>query len=85
MLSAIATPLVAIYVGPLIPPGNASVQGQGQIFNNQVMTAFVTPVLCLLAVFFAYGLIQFHARRNEAVARRAAAPERRPHPARSGS
>ena len=67
VLSAIATPLVAIYVGPLIPPGNASVQSEGQVFDNQVMTALITPVLCLLAVFFAYGLIQFHARRNEAV------------------
>jgi hypothetical protein len=28
VLSAIATPLVAIYVGPLIPPGNGSVQAQ---------------------------------------------------------
>jgi cytochrome c oxidase subunit II len=67
VLSAIATPLVAIYVGPLIPPGNATVQGQGQTFDNQVMTSMVTPVLCLLAVFFTYGLIQFRARRNEAV------------------
>jgi cytochrome c oxidase subunit 2 len=67
VLSAIATPFVAIYVGPLIPPGNASVEGQGQTFSNQVMTAFITPIMCLLAVFFAYGLIQFHARRNEAI------------------
>jgi cytochrome c oxidase subunit 2 len=67
VLTSIATPLVAIYVGPHIPPGNGSVQGQGQTFDNQVMTAFVTPILCLLAVFFAYGLVKFHARRNEAV------------------
>jgi cytochrome c oxidase subunit 2 len=67
VLSSIATPLVAIYVGPLIPPGNATVQGQGQTFSNQVMTGLLTPVLCLLAVFFAYGLIQFRARRNETV------------------
>jgi cytochrome c oxidase subunit 2 len=67
VLSAIATPLVAIYVGPLIPPGNASVQGQGQVFDNQVMTSLVTPILCLLAVFFAYGLVKFHAKRNEAL------------------
>ncbi len=85
VLSAIATPLVAIYVGPLIPPGNATVQGQGQTFSNQVMTAFVTPVLCLIAVFFAYGLIQFRARRNEAIARRTAAAERRPRSSSSGS
>ena len=67
VLSAIATPLVAIYVGPLIPPGNATIQSEGQVFDNQVMTAFVTPIICLLAVFFAYGLWQFHVRRNEAV------------------
>jgi cytochrome c oxidase subunit 2 len=67
VLSAVATPLVAIYVGPLIPPGNATVQGQGQTFSNQVMTTLITPVLCLMAVFFAYGLWQFHVRRNEAI------------------
>ncbi len=67
VLSAIATPLVAIYVGPLIPPGNATVQSQGQVLDNQVMTSLITPVLCLLAVFFGYGLLQFHARRNEAI------------------
>jgi len=67
ILSAIATPLVAIFVGPHIPPGNATVQSEGQVFDNQVMTAFVTPVLVLLAVFFAYGLWTFHVRRNEAV------------------
>jgi cytochrome c oxidase subunit II len=66
VLSAIATPLVAIYVGPHIPPGNASAQGQGQTFDNQVMAAFVTPILCLLAVFFGYGLVTFHARRSVA-------------------
>jgi len=31
------------------------------------MTSFVTPVLCLMAVFFAYGLVRFRARRNEAI------------------
>jgi cytochrome c oxidase subunit 2 len=67
VLSAIATPLVAIYVGPLIPPGNSSVQGQGQVFDNQVMTSLVTPILCLMAVFFGYGLVKFHAKRNAAI------------------
>jgi cytochrome c oxidase subunit II len=67
VLSAIATPLVAIYVGPLIPPGNGSVQAQAQTFSNQVMTSLITPVLCLMAVFFVYGLVKFHAKRNEAM------------------
>ncbi|HEU5214744.1 MAG TPA: cytochrome c oxidase subunit II [Gaiellaceae bacterium] len=67
VLSAIATPLVAIFVGPHIPPGNGTVQGQGQTFSNQVMTAFITPVLCLMVVFFGYGLVKFHARRSAAI------------------
>jgi cytochrome c oxidase subunit 2 len=67
VLSVIATPLVAIYVGPLFPPGNDTVQGQGQVFDNQVMVALMTPVICLLAVFFVYGLITFRAPKNEAL------------------
>ena len=74
VLSTIATPLVAIYVGPHIPPGNASVQAQGQTFDNQVMTAFVTPILCLLAVFFAYGLDRSFTRAQRGGPRRTAAP-----------
>ena len=67
VLSAIATPLVAIFVGPHIPPGNGSVQAQGQTFSNQVMTALITPVLCLMVVFFGYGLVKFHTRRSAAI------------------
>jgi cytochrome c oxidase subunit 2 len=68
VLSAIATPLVAIFLGPAIPPGNGSAQGQGQVFDNQVMTALITPILCLLAVFFVYGLIAFRAKPGEGLA-----------------
>ena len=67
LLSALATPLVAIYLGPIIPPGNASVQGQGQVFDNQVMTALVTPVVCLLLVYFAYVLAEFRAPKGGAL------------------
>jgi len=67
VLSVIATPLVAIYVGPLFPPGNATVESQGQVFDNQVMTSLMTPVICLLLVFFAYGLMNFRAEKNEAL------------------
>jgi cytochrome c oxidase subunit 2 len=61
VLSAIATPLVAILVGHLIPPGNASAQGTEQVFDNTWMVSVVTPVVCLIAVFFVYGLITFRA------------------------
>ena len=75
VLSAIATPLVAIYVGPHIPPGNASVQAQGQVFDNQVMTAFVTPVICLhgrLLRLRPHPVPRARAARRSSTARRSA-------------
>lgn len=62
VLSAIATPLVGFLLGPVIRPGNATVQASEQVWDNTVLTIVVTPVLCLLAVFFAYALIAFRAR-----------------------
>jgi len=59
VLSAVATPLVAVFVGRLIPPGNHSEQSTGQVFDNTLMLAVITPVICLLAVFFFYGLRTF--------------------------
>ena len=61
VLSVIATPLVAIFVGHLFPPGNGTEQGAGQVTDNTVMISLLTPVICLLAVFFFYGLRSFHA------------------------
>ena len=61
VLSLVATPLVAIFVGPILPPGNDSVQASGQVLDNTVLTATITPVLCLLLVFFVYSLTTFHA------------------------
>lgn len=58
VLSAITTPLVAAVLGPHLPPGNGSLQGTEQVFDNTWMTAIVTPVICLLLVFFAYVLSQ---------------------------
>jgi cytochrome c oxidase subunit 2 len=67
LLSAIATPLVAIFVGRLIPPGNDSAQGTQQVFDNTWMLAVITPVVCLLAVFFFYGLRSFRATSDAVV------------------
>jgi cytochrome c oxidase subunit II len=58
VLSAIATPIVIFVVGPHLPPGNASVQASEQVNANTWMTAIVTPVICLLLVFFVYVLTQ---------------------------
>lgn len=62
VLSAIATPLVVLWLGPAIRPGHATDQAAQQVTDNTVMTAVITPVFCLLAVFFAYSLVVFRAR-----------------------
>ena len=59
VLSVIATPLVAFVLGPHLPPGNGSLQASEQVTANTWMTAIVTPVICLLLVFFIYVLTQF--------------------------
>ena len=67
VLSAIATPLVAIFLGPAIPPGNGSVQATEQVFDNQVMVSVVTPVCVLVLLFLAYTLVSFRSRTQEIV------------------
>ena len=62
VLSVIATTLVAVFGGRFLPPGNASTQSSEQVFDNTWMTAIVTPVIVLLAVFFVYTLTQFRHR-----------------------
>ena len=61
VLSLIATPLVWFVLGPNLPPGKGSVQAAGQVFDNTVLTAIMTPIICLLLVFFVYALSQFRA------------------------
>ena len=67
VLSVVATPLVAVFLGPILPPGNGSLQASGQVLDNTVLTATITPVFCLLLVFFVYALTQFHAAPAAAI------------------
>ncbi len=67
LLSAIATPLVAIFLGPAIPPGNGSTQATEQVFSNEVMVAVVTPVCVLVVLFLVYALISFRSSGAEVV------------------
>ena len=62
--SLIATPLVVIFLGPILPPGNASQQSSEQVFDNTVIIAVVTPVIVLLAVFFLYSLMSFRKEKG---------------------
>ena len=57
MLSAIATPLVAIFLGPAIPPGNGSAQATEQVFDNEVLVAVSTPVCVFVLLFLGYALV----------------------------
>lgn len=62
ILSAIATPLIVIFVGPLLPPGAASDAAHGQQQDNTVMVGIVVPIIILLALVFGYSLVAFRDR-----------------------
>jgi cytochrome c oxidase subunit II len=59
VVSLIATPLIVIFLGPILPPGKATQQASEQVLDNTVILAILTPVICLLAVFFLYALMKF--------------------------
>ncbi len=62
VLSVVVTVLVAVLGGRFLPPGNGSVQSSGQVLDNTVMLAIVTPVIAGILVFFIYVLSQFRHR-----------------------
>lgn len=66
VLGAIVAVPVAIFVGPLLPPGAASDAAHGQQQDNTVMVVVVTPIIILLALFFGYALRNFR-QRGEAI------------------
>jgi cytochrome c oxidase subunit II len=57
--SAIATPVVAIFLTPDLPPGVDTDDAAGQQIDNEVLTAVATPVVLLIVIFLAYVLIVF--------------------------
>ena len=60
--SLIATPLVAIFLGPAIPPGNGSEQASGQVLGNTVLVSVLTPVTLFVLLFLAFSLSHFRGR-----------------------
>ncbi len=62
LLSAIATPLIVIFVGPALPPGAASDAAHGQQQDNTVMLGIVTPIIIALLLYFGYVLVAFRDR-----------------------
>jgi cytochrome c oxidase subunit 2 len=57
--SVIATPLVIVLLGPILPPGNGSEQASGHVTDNTVLLAMATPVLLLVVIYLLYSIINF--------------------------
>jgi cytochrome c oxidase subunit II len=55
----IATPLVVVLLGPILPPGKASAEAAGQVTDNTVLLAMATPVLLLVVIYLIYAIIAF--------------------------
>jgi heme/copper-type cytochrome/quinol oxidase subunit 2 len=62
VLSVIATPLVAIFLGPAIPPGDASAQATQQVFDNTWLVSISTPVCIFVLLFLGYVFVSFRSR-----------------------
>jgi cytochrome c oxidase subunit 2 len=65
--SVIATPLVGIFLGHLLPPGNGSAQGKEQVFDNEWLLTIITPVFLFVVLLLVYVLVAFRSRTEELV------------------
>ena len=57
--SLIATPLVVLLLGPIMPPGNGSEQASGHVTDNTVLIGMATPVLLLVVIYLIYAIVYF--------------------------
>ncbi|HEV7584736.1 MAG TPA: cytochrome c oxidase subunit II [Solirubrobacteraceae bacterium] len=57
--TVVATPLVILLVGPILPPGKATEQAGGQVTDNTVLIGMATPVLLLVVLYLIYSSIYF--------------------------
>src|SRR3982074_3780399 len=55
----VATPLVILLLGPILPPGKASEQASGKVTDNTVLLGMATPVLLLVVLYLLYAIISF--------------------------
>jgi cytochrome c oxidase subunit II len=65
LASVVATPLVVLLLGPILPPGNGSDQASGHVADNTVLMGAVTPVLLLVLIYLLYSVIVFRARPGD--------------------
>ena len=57
--SMIATPLIAIFLGPVFPPGNASVEASSHVRDTTVLATVATPIVMLVVLYLAYAIVFF--------------------------
>ena len=62
--SLIATPLVVLLVGPIMPPGNGSAEASGHVTDNTVLIGMATPVLLLVVIYLIYAIVCFRAPKG---------------------
>jgi cytochrome c oxidase subunit 2 len=65
--SLIATPLVVLFVCPLIPPGNGSEQASNHVTDNTVLLGVATPVMLLVIVYLLYTIVCFRQPKGAAL------------------
>ncbi len=65
--TVIALPLVIFVIGPLLGPGNGSLQSKGQGSDDTVLAAIATPVLTLVMLYLLYSVIFFRQPKGEAL------------------
>jgi cytochrome c oxidase subunit 2 len=62
--SLIATPLVIVLLGPILPPGQGSAQSSGHVVDNTVLLAMATPVLLMVVTYLLYAIVNFRQPRD---------------------
>lgn len=65
--SIVATLLVVLFLAPILPPGDGSVEASGQVVDNTVLLGISTPIAMAVLVYFIYALIAFRERDTTAV------------------
>jgi cytochrome c oxidase subunit 2 len=67
LASVIATPLVVLLLGPILPPGSGTVQAQGHRTDDTVLLGAATPVLLLVVLYLVYAIVAFRQPKGAAL------------------
>jgi len=67
LASAIATPLVVLLLGPIMPPGSGTVQARGHRTDHTVLLGAATPVLLLVVLYLIYAIVAFRQPKGAAL------------------